>query len=309
MRVLVTGAEGFVGAHLVRCLRQAGHEVVPGVLAPESVSDSGEGDQVALDVEREEVVRAVVQEVDPDAVVHLAGFSNVGASWQDLATTFRVNVLGTENVVRACDERVRVLLASSAEVYGKVATEDLPLTEEAPLAPSTPYAMSKAAAERIALARGAVVVRSFNLIGTGQSPRFALPSFAQQLARIDAGQQAPKIRVGNLEARRDFVHVEDGVEGYLRLLEADLAEEARIFNVASGSPVAMADALDRLIRISGVEVEIEQDPARLRPSDVPEISGDASRLRDLGWAPTRGVDAALEDLWQAARKGLADTGD
>lgn len=307
MRVLVTGAEGFVGGHLVRCLREAEHEVVGGVFDPQRNPGSSCAHEVALDVEQADAVRRVLDVVAPDAVVHLAGFSDVGASWQDLATTFRVNVLGTENVVRACHERVRVLLASSAEVYGKVAPEDLPLTEQAPLAPSTPYAMSKAAAERIALAHGAVVVRSFNLIGTGQSPRFALPSFAQQLARIHAGQQEPKLRVGNLEARRDFVHVEDGVDGYLRLLEVDLGQES-VFNIASGAPVAISDALHRLIGISGVEVEIEQDPARLRPSDVPEICGDASRLRSLGWRPKRGIDAALADLWHAAREDALNVG-
>lgn len=304
MRVLVTGAEGFVGGHLNRCLRAAGHEVFGGVLEPRRPGPCDGFRQIALDVEQADVVSRVVRDVAPEAVVHLAGFSDVGASWKDLATTFRVNVLGTENVVRACDERVRVLFASSAEVYGKVATEDLPLSEDAPLEPSTPYAMSKAAAERIALAHGAVVVRSFNLIGAGQSPRFALPSFARQLARIEAGCQEPKLRVGNLEARRDFVHVEDGVDGYLRLLEAELGDGAAVFNIASGAPVAIADALERLIRISGVEVEIEQDPDRLRPSDVPEISGDSSRLRALGWSPTRGVDVALTDLWHAAREEL-----
>lgn len=302
MRVLVTGAEGFVGGHLSRRLRDAGHEVVGGALDPPRTPPSGSHRFVALDVEQEPVVRRVIDEIAPDAVVHLAGFSDVGASWEDLATTFRVNVLGTENIVRACDERIRVLLASSAEVYGKVSPEDLPLTEDASVAPSTPYAMSKAAAERIGLAHGAIVVRSFNLIGAGQSPRFALPSFAQQLANIEAGRQEPKLRVGNLEARRDFVHVEDGVDGYLRLLEADLGETTPIFNIASGAPVAIADALERLIRISGVDVEIEQDPSRLRPSDVPEICGDATRLRALGWSPSRGVDAALEDLWQQARR-------
>lgn len=304
MRVLVTGAEGFVGGHLTRCLQSAGHDVVGGVLEPQPTSGFASSDQITLDVEQERVVSRVIHDVAPDAVVHLAGFSDVGASWKDLATTFRVNVIGTENVVRACEGRARVLLASSAEVYGKVAPEDLPLTEEAPLEPSTPYAMSKAAAERIALAHGAVVVRSFNLIGTGQSPRFALPSFAQQLARIGAGRQEPRLRVGNLEARRDFVHVEDGVEGYLRLLEADLDQDASVFNIASGAPVAIADALKRLIRISGVEVAIEQDPERLRPSDVPEICGDASRLRALGWSPTRDIDAALTDLWRAAREAI-----
>ena len=304
MRVLVTGAEGFVGGHLARRLSQAGHAVVGGTLDPSADATAGNHELVALDVEQEPMVRRVIAEVAPDAVVHLAGFSDVGASWQDLATTFRVNVLGTENIVRACDERIRVLLASSAEVYGKVSPEDLPLTEDAPLAPSTPYAMSKAAAERIGLAHGAIVVRSFNLIGAGQSPRFALPSFAQQLAKIEAGRQEPRLRVGNLEARRDFVHVEDGVDGYLCLLEADLGETAPVFNIASGAPVAIAEALKRLIQISGVEVEIEQDPSRLRPSDVPEICGDASRLRALGWSPSRGVDGALEDLWKEARRSV-----
>ncbi len=235
-------------------------------------------------------------ELEPEAVIHLAGLSDVAASWNAMDRYFRVNVLGTENVVRSAAEGCRVVFASSAEVYGKVQADQLPLAETALLQPTTPYAMSKAAAERIALDAGAIVARSFNLIGPGQSPRFALPSFAQQLVAIRDEQREAVLRVGNLTARRDFVHVEDGVEGYATLMRQ--ASCGEVYNIASGEATQILEALEMLLETSGLDVRLEQDPERMRPSDVPVMCGDPSRLLELGWQCRRGVRAAVEGLWR-----------
>jgi len=238
-------------------------------------------------------------------VLHLGGLSHVGGSWERMADYFRVNVLGTENLLaaaRAAGAR-RVVFASSAEVYGAVPEDAVPIAESRPIAPASPYALTKAAAERLALAAGAVVVRSFNLVGTGQAPSFALPSFARQLAAIERGEAAPEVRVGNLSARRDFVHVADGVAAY-RLL-AERGGPGEVYNLATGRAVSIREALDRLIALAGVEADVVVDPGRMRPVDVPVLAGDPAKLAELGWRPERDLDAALSELLDEARAEAA----
>ncbi len=173
--------------------------------------------------------------------------------------------------------------------------EDQPIDEDAPLAPSSPYALTKAALERIARPRGAIVVRSFNAIGAGQAPNFALPTFARQLAAIRDGRQPPVLQVGNLAARRDFISVCDVTTAYEMLLSR--GEPGAVYNVASGRAYSIEEALHRLIEISGVETAIEVDPGRFRPADVPLLHADTGRLRSLGWSPKSDLEAALRDLW------------
>jgi len=230
-------------------------------------------------------------------VVHLAGLSHVGESWTRMAEYFRVNVLGTENLLAAAAGR-RVVVASSAEVYGAVPESEQPIRESRELEPRTPYALTKAAAERLALSREAVVARSFNLVGPGQSARFVLPAFAAQLAAVARGEREAVLRVGNLSARRDFVHVDDGVEAY-RLL-AERGRPGEVYNLASGRAFSIGEALERLMAISGVRARIEVEPALTREVDLPLLAGDAARLRALGWEPRRGLDDALADLWAEA---------
>lgn len=298
MRVLVTGAAGFVGSRLLERLQEAGDEVY-GLRLDSEVLDGGLAGELVGDVEDVAWLRASLQELRPDAVIHLAALSDVAASWKQLDRYFAVNVLGTENLLDAVPETTRVVVASSAEVYGKVSPDELPVTEDRALRPATPYALTKAAAERLAVRHRAVVVRSFNLVGPGQDARFALPSFAEQLRNIQTGDAAPVLKVGNLSAARDFVHVDDAADAY-RLL-AERGEAGRCYNLASGRAVVLRDALDRLIATAGVDVAIVQDPDRLRPSDVPVMAGDASALRALGWEPNRGFDQAIRDLWQSLK--------
>ena len=311
-RVLVTGAEGFVGRRLVPRLVERG-AAVTACHAPECAApgeDPAAGARatvtpVALDIRDRDEVGRVFREARPEAVVHLAGLSDVAASWRRIDDYYRVNVEGSEHVAaaaRALPEACRLVVASSAEVYGPVPEAELPAPETRGLAPGSPYALTKAAVERLALPLGAVVVRSFNLIGPGQGANFALPSFAGQLAAIEAGREEPVLHVGNLTPRRDFVHVDDGADAYALLVERGVP--GSVYNVARGEAIELRAALGRLIEISGLEVEVRQDPGRLRPADVPVMCGDASRLRALGWRPRRSFDRALEAIWEDARRRL-----
>ncbi len=297
MRVLVTGVGGFLGNHLAARLLDRGHEVIGTTWGTSSRL-------VGLELHEVDLLDApglatVVRSAVPEAIIHLAGLSHVGESWQRPADYFQVNVLGTENVLdaAAASGQARVLLASSAEVYGLVRQDRQPIAETEPVAPRTPYALTKAAAERLTVRAGGIVARCFNLVGPGQSDRFALPAFAAQLAAIRKGEQEAVLQVGNLSARRDFVHVADGVAALALLAEQGAPGE--IYNVASGKAFSIAEALDRLIAISGQRVEIQEDKERLRPVDMPLLEGDAAKLRALGWKPEKDLDAALAELWAA----------
>jgi len=298
MRVLVTGANGFLGRHLCAVLVERGD--TPVAISLDRTGLPAGVEHVELDVREREALAAAVDHLDPEVVVHLAALSHVGTSWKQIADYFAVNFEGTANLLAAASGR-RILFASSAEVYGAVPESELPIAEERPPAPRSPYALTKAAGERIALDAGATVVRLFNLLGPGQAPTFALPGFAAQLAAIAAGAAEPVIRVGNLEARRDFVHVLDAVDALLTLATTAVPPPPTpIFNLASGRASSIAEMLDRLIRVSGVAARIEVDAERLRPADIPVLAGDASRLAARGWRARRGIDAALSELWDEA---------
>lgn len=302
MRLFITGIGGFLGAHLARHARELGDRV-SGIFLGSVPEDLDSEELWEVDLLDPPALVQALRSARPEAVVHLGGLSHVGASWGRMAEYFRVNVLGTENLltaVRKVAAEARVVVASSSEVYGQVPEDEQPISEDCPLAPRTPYALTKAAAERLALAwpGRAVVMRSFNLIGSGQAESFALPTFARQLAAIRRGEQKPVLSVGNLTALRDFVHVADGAVGYRLLAESGVPGAA--YNLATGRAVSIAHALDRLVAVSGVRARVEQDPDRLRPVDLALLSGDNRRLRALGWEPQRTLDDAVRDLWQEA---------
>lgn len=292
MRVFVTGAGGFLGPHLVAELAVRGHQCGGSYigrcpeLAGVELHQADLLDRAAL--------RRAFDAFRPEAVVHLAGLSHVGESWGRIPEYFDANVLGTENVLAEA-AGCRVVVASSSEVYGMVPEDEQPIVESRPLAPRTPYALTKAAAERLALRVGAVVVRTFNLIGPGQARSFALPAFAEQLAAIAAGAE-PVLRVGNLSARRDFVPVADGARAYAVLIESGAGGE--VYNLASGRAWSMREALDCLLRVAGVEARVERDPARERPVDIPLLCGDSQRLQSLAWSMESSVEDAVAALWR-----------
>lgn len=301
MRLFITGVSGFIGARLARLALERG-DAVGGVCLGDRPVPEGV-DFAPIDVLDRGALAAALARFAPDAVVHLAALSHVGRSWSSMADYFQVNVVGTESVLAAAAGGPRVVVASSAEVYGAVPADEQPIGETRAPAPLSPYALTKAAAERLALAAGAVVVRSFNLLGAGQSADFALPSFARQLAAIARGERAPVLAVGNLSARRDFLHAADGAEGYRLLAAAGVPGE--VYNLASGEARSMDEMLRLLMAVAGVEARVETDPARLRPVDVPLLCGDAGKLRALGWAPARSADDALAELWCEARAEAA----
>jgi GDP-4-dehydro-6-deoxy-D-mannose reductase len=277
--ILVTGAHGFVGRHL---LAELGERARP----------------LEADVTDRSALTAEVARYEPDAVVHLAALSSVADSWEDAAETWRVNVLGTVNVLEAAFD-TRVLVASTSEVYGRA--DEIPTTESAPVKPVSPYAASKAAAELAAnQAREAgadiVVVRPFQHEGPGRDERFAVGSWAAQIA-----EGGGTIRVGDLSARRDITDVRDVCRAYALLL--DRSVPADTYNIATGNAVEMREVLETLIGLAPVPIEIEDDPARARPADVPVLCGDASRLRSAtGWEPTIPLDKTLADTLAAARE-------
>jgi GDP-4-dehydro-6-deoxy-D-mannose reductase len=304
VRALVTGAGGFVGSYLVRSLVADGVEVFAGSLEGTPPSGDPAGARwLALDVTDTASIAAAVAEARPDAVFHLAGQASVANSFGDPVGTWDANATGTLRLVEALAEGTRMVLAGSAEVYGVVPEEEQPIGEDRPLRPANPYAASKAAAEMacvgVAAVRGveAVVARSFNHTGPGHDPRFALPSWARQIAAIRAGEAEPVLRVGNLEARRDLLDVRDVVRAYRRLAESGVPATA--YNVCSGAAWSMREVLDALVEISGAEVRVEVDPERVRPVDVPLLLGDGSRLRALGWTPEIPLRRTLADLLAA----------
>ena len=308
MDLFITGVSGFVGARLARRQRRRGEAASGIYVADRPLPDPEDGAPQRcweVDLLDRPGLGAALDRARPDAVIHLGALSHVGSSWSRMGDYFRVNVLGTENLLAEAAARgpLPVVFASSAEVYGAVPEDEQPLAEERLPAPASPYALTKAAAERLALSRGAVVVRSFNLVGAGQTATFALPSFARQLAAIARGERPPVIRVGNLAARRDFVAVADALEAY-RLL-AEKGRPGEVYNLASGKAVSIRRALERLMEISGVTAEIEVDPERMRPVDVPVLCGDAGKLRALGWEPAHDLDDALDELWREAREEAA----
>jgi GDP-4-dehydro-6-deoxy-D-mannose reductase len=274
-------------------------------------------DLLPLDLQDALNVRGVVDLAQADAVAHLAAQAFVPASIADPWTTHDVNAGGTLRLLEAIRaarsagaSNPRILIAGSADVYGAQPSERYPLVETTAPRPANPYAASKLAAEAYALAAvsafgmDVVVTRAFNHVGPGQDDRFAVASFAHQLARIAAGGE-PLLLVGNLDAERDFLDVRDVVAAYVLLLEGGGTAGA-VYNVASGRAVAMKDVLRQLVMIARIGVEIRDDPARLRPADVPRVVGDAGELiAATGWQPRIALSAALRDVYADARERVA----
>lgn len=307
--ILVTGASGFVGGHLSRVLAGRGARLV-GLGTESRAPEAWPGEWVCADLTDAAAVHSAIEAVHPDAVAHLAGQASAGLSFDAPDQTFRANVLGTHHLLEALRRHApasRVLVVGSGEAYGPQ-PDGTRVAEEQPFAPVSPYAFSKAAADAIAEAYGrtsdleVVRTRSFSHIGPGQSPRFAMPSFALQIAALEREGREGVLRVGNLDVVRDILDVRDVVEGYARLLESGVS--GRAYNVCSGVGVPLRELVDLLGRLARVAITIEVDPLRFRPADVPYLVGDPSRMRaDTSWVPAREPRAAVEDLLEACRRG------
>jgi len=309
--VLITGAAGFAGSHLLDLLGEDDARVValrkPGIGA-ETQAAYPTIEWIEIDLLDRESVRRTVAELAPAAIYHLAGSPHVGQSWKAATETLSVNVLGTHHLfegLRAEGLHSRVVVPSSAYVYRPAGRA---LTEDDPVESTNPYAISKIATE-LAAARASrrdgipvVVARSFNHIGPRQDPSFFASGVARQVALIEAGRIDPIIRVGNLESRRDITDVRDTVRAYRALAERGTPGQA--YNVCSGQAHTMRGLLDGLVALARVRVSVEPDPDRFRPSDTPLLLGDPSRIRrDVGWQPLIPIEQtlrALLDYWRQA---------
>ena len=297
MKVLVTGADGFVGRHLVRALRARGDIVE---------ACGGPGNPGAVEITDPPAVLRRIQRFAPEGIVHLAGVSSVAWSHQHPDETHQVNVGGTANVlgaVASAAPKARVLLVGSGEEYGRL-EEGTPAAETTPLKPLSPYAESKAQAEALGRAASAdglsvVLMRPFNHLGRGQAPQFVMPSFARQLVAISRGASPAVVQVGDLSPKRDFSHVEDVIAAYLLLLERGITGE--VYNVCSGAGLSIREALDMMQELAGTDAEIRVDPARLRPTEIPWLVGDPRKLERLGWTRRRTVRDSLRDVLEEAR--------
>jgi GDP-4-dehydro-6-deoxy-D-mannose reductase len=298
--VLVTGAAGFAGSHLLQLLASR-----PDVTAwaratpPADLAHLARWEQVdILDRDR---INGAIRALKPQSVFHCAGLAQVAESWGNTAAPLEVNVFGTHRLLdalRLTGMRCRVLVTGSAHVYA--AAPD-PIPEDHPFAPSSPYALSKLAQEQLAL-RAAdedgldiIVTRSFNHTGPRQTTSFVAPAIARQIALIECGKAEPVVRVGNLDALRDLMDVRDTVRAYAALMSAGTPGTA--YNVASGVGRPIRSVLEALLSRARVAIRVETDPARMRPSDVPVLVGDAARLRrDTGWQPSISFDRMVDDL-------------
>src|SRR5713101_7650916 len=318
MRVLITGITGFVGSYMAEYALAQGAEVF-GSSRWRSKTENIEHlrSKITLiesDLRDLSSVRNLLESSSPDCLVHLAAQSFVGASWQTPAETLSTNIISQVNVleaVRGLKMSPRFLAVGSSEEYGLVFEDELPIRETNPLRPLSPYAVSKVAQDMMGYqyfrSYGLPIIRTraFNHEGPRRGDVFVTSNFARQIAEVEAGRREPVISVGNLAARRDYTDVRDVVRGYWLLLQQ--GEPGEVYNLASGRAWAIQEILDFLLGESRVRpISVKEDPARLRPSDVPVLVGDAAKARKaVGWAPEIPFERTLRDLLGYWRQRLA----
>jgi GDP-4-dehydro-6-deoxy-D-mannose reductase len=322
MRVLLTGVAGFAGSHLAERLLAEGAEVWGLVADPRETGNladclAGPGASrltlVGGDLLDLPLLGRLLGEARPDQVYHLAALSSVRHSLGNPTETFRVNVLGTRALLEAVREWggcPRILLVGSAEAYGESAAAAAPLTESDPLLPVSPYGVSKAAAERLACRYGQeaglpiVRVRPFPHTGPRHAPVFVFPDLARQVAEAEAGRRPPRLEVGDLTVRRDLTDVRDMVEAYTVALTR--GEAGSVYNLCSGRVVSLREALDSLLRLAGIPIEVVVCGERLRPHDLPVLAGSNRKFCDrTGWSPTHSLESTLQDLLDYWRRRVA----
>jgi GDP-4-dehydro-6-deoxy-D-mannose reductase len=309
MKVLVTGVTGFAGSHLVDYLLTLPHVKVTGIQRWRSRTENIEHfrDRIQLaecDLRDGSSVRDVVEQVRPDRIFHLAAQSFVPTSWTAPSESLTTNILGQLHLFEAVKKAglsPRIQLACSSEQYGMVYENELPIRETNPQRPLSPYAVSKVGQDALGYQYWMsfhipiVRTRGFNHEGPRRGPVFVCSDFAKQLVDIEKGRKPPVIRVGNLDARRDFTDVRDIVRGYWLALEK--GEPGEVYNLCSGRDWTIRAMLDCLLTMTKAKVTVEQDPARMRPSDVPVLLGDNSKFRKAtGWEPTIPFEQTLRDL-------------
>ncbi len=317
MRTLITGISGFAGSFLADYLLAQARVEVWGVSHVEGEHGTAMRDRVKWvigDLTDSVTAARVLAEASPDYVYHLAAQAFVPISWQDPWATLENNIRAEVNLLHALAEKnsqARVLIVGSNEEYGRVAPDDLPISENTPLRPDSPYGVSKIAQDFLGLQYfishklHIVRVRPFNHIGPRQNERFVAANFAKQVAEIEAGAREPVLCVGNLEAQRDFTDVRDVVRAYALALEQGSAGE--VYNIGSGTPRAVREILDIYLQMTSVDIRVEPDPARTRPSDTPISYCDASKFKQqTGWEPQIPFEETLRDTLEYWREKVRE---
>lgn len=307
MRALLTGIAGFAGSHLAEYLLHETAVEVHGVVHRHDRRIQHLISQLHLhrgDLRNALWVSELVQTVQPDLMLHLAAWSDVGGSWQQPWTTYELNIQCQLNLLEALRRwapACRTLVVTSNEVYGLVRPEDLPINEATPFRPNSPYGVSKVTQDMMALQYWyshqlpTIRVRSFNHIGPDQADDFVASAFARQIAEIEAGKREPVMHLGNMAAERDFTDVRDVVRAYLALIQK--ADGGQVYNVCSGRPRSVQALLDVMLAKSSARIDVRTDPTKFRVADTPVSFGDSSRIRQTtGWEPRIDFDKTIEDI-------------
>ncbi|MBQ7478495.1 MAG: GDP-mannose 4,6-dehydratase [Selenomonadaceae bacterium] len=306
MKILITGAAGFVGGHLLRAFAAHGHRLAAIDLGVAPLFEELSVSFHHADLLDGETVRKILREEKPDAIVHLAAIANVPFAWEHPAKTMAVNVGGTVTLLEAMVEaapEAKLLTIGSSDAYGLTAKCGKPLTEDMPCDPQNPYSISKLCAEQMSMQLAkrydlnVIAARSFNHFGPGQKLGFVVSDFASQIAAIERGERESVLSVGDLTAARDFTYIDDIIAAYVSLIEKNVP--TGIYNICSGKPRRIEDVLREMLAISGENIGVRKDPAKMRPSEVPFFVGDGAKLfQATGWRPEKdfrtGLEATLE---------------
>lgn len=319
MRALITGITGFAGSHLADYLLAEQSDVeIFGTYRWRSRMENidhleGKINLLECDLRDAAAVHGVLAEVRPDFIFHLAAQSYVPASWRAPSDTLTTNLIGQTNIfeaVRMLELDPVIQIAGSSEEYGLVLPDEVPIKETNPLRPLSPYAVSKVGQDLLAYqyfrsyGLKTIRTRGFNHTGPRRGEVFVTSNFAKQIASIEAGLREPVIRVGNLDAQRDFTDVRDMVRAYW--LAVTKAKHGEVYNLASGKAVTIRELLDQLLALSETKVEVQVDPERLRPSDVEILLGDFSKFKaDTGWEPSIPLEQTLRDTLDFWRQKLS----
>jgi GDP-4-dehydro-6-deoxy-D-mannose reductase len=302
MNALIIGAGGFVGGYLINDLLTNGFSVFATKLPFEKIEGTG-FTVLDLDISDSDKIRDVILLSRPDVIFHLAALSSVALSWNNIKTTFNVNVIGAINLlncVKEINKEIRILLIGSSEEYGFNAETKMPVSEVSPVNPSNPYAISKLSQTYLgkmyaeAFNMNIIMMRAFNHIGPKQPQGFVVPDFCKQIVEIERGNCSPILKTGNLNVKRDFTDVRDITAGYI--LCAKLGKSGKTYNIGSGKATAISDILRSLVALSSTEISIETDYEKMRPIDVPIVEADISQINlDTGWKPQIGLQQSLKD--------------
>jgi len=311
MKYLITGIEGFVGGYLAEELLSPENEVYGTYFDETTLIEKVKQNCTLrqLDIRDEELLLSFIQDINPDAIFHLAAQSSAAVSWKKPQLTIDINTIGMINLLectRNASPHSRIIAIGSSEEYGIVKAEDNPICEDYPLSPNSPYSVSKATCEELcrlyvnAYNMDIVMTRSFNHTGIRQSTKFVMADFSKRIAEISAGKRAPVLEVGNLEAKRDFTDVRDIVKAYIVIQQKGKCGE--VYNVGSGISDSIQNYLNYMIQREGLKVDIIRDEKRMRPSDNPVICCDNAKLKDLGWNKTIDIHTTINEMidsWKA----------